>query len=262
MTKIIWMTDPHFQSRGTIDGLDPRARLAAAIDHANLHHGDADMAVISGDLVGDDVAADYLVIAQYLGRFKMPVYPLMGNNDSRYPFREHLPLPDDAMPDFIQYAVEMNSGILLGLDTHMTGSHAGELCAARTGWLAAQLAKYSGKPVYIFMHHPPLALHLPPQDEIMLQDGAGLVSLLKQHRNVQYLFLGHVHRPTSGVVAGIPFSTLGALSFQAPAPRPDLNWDRFQPHQEAPHYAVVHIDNGTVVIQHTHFCDYALGVTS
>ncbi len=24
MTKIIWMSDPHFQNEGTIDGLDPK----------------------------------------------------------------------------------------------------------------------------------------------------------------------------------------------------------------------------------------------
>ena len=55
ITKIIWMSDPHFQNEGTIDGLDPRARLAAAINHANAHHADADFAILSGDLVGDDI---------------------------------------------------------------------------------------------------------------------------------------------------------------------------------------------------------------
>jgi 3',5'-cyclic AMP phosphodiesterase CpdA len=260
MTKIIWMSDPHFQNEGTIAGLDPRARLAAAISHANTHHADADFAILSGDLVGDDIEGDYTALAGYLAKSALRIHPMMGNNDAREGFRSHLSLPENTMPDFIQFALETPDGIVLCLDTHKTGSHAGQLCAARLGWLDEKLAQNSDRAAYIFMHHPPMALGLPKQDEIMLEEGVAFFDLITRHGNVKHLFMGHVHRPTCGAIHGIPFATLGALSFQAPAPRPAWDWEDFQPAKEAPHYGVLEIANGNATLQYTQFCEFAFGM--
>ena len=255
MTKIIWMTDPHFQNEGLIGDLNPRTRLKAAIDHMNTHHADADFMVLTGDLVGDDIEGDYKLLARYLAQSKIPVYPLVGNNDDRTGFRAHLMLPNGIMDDFIQYAIETEDARYLCLDTHMVGSHAGQFCTARQAWLQAHL---TDKPTYIFMHHPPMGLHLPKQDEIKLQEGDMFLDLVRDR--VQLLFIGHVHRPTFGTIHGIPFATLGALSFQAPPPQPAWDWDGFVPADEAPHYGVLYIENGNVTLQHTQFCAYDLGI--
>lgn len=260
MTKIIWMTDPHFQTRGTIAGLNPRTRLATAIEHANTHHGDADMLILSGDLVGDDIEADYPMIAEYLAQSTVPVFPLMGNNDARMEFRAHLSLPDNTMPEFVQYAITQPDCRVLCLDTHKVGSHAGQFCEARLRWLDAALRAAGDTPVYIFMHHPPLALGLPMQDEIRLEDSAAFLDLIATHENVRHLFIGHVHRPTCGTVRGVPFATLGALSFQAPAPRPEWDWNSFVSPAEAPHYGVLLLENGDAVLQYTQFCTYEQGI--
>ena len=254
------MSDPHFQNSGTIDGLDPRARLDAAVIYLNANYADADFAVLSGDLVGDDIAGDYAAIAPYLAKSKVPVYPLIGNNDDRAGFRQHLALPANAMPDFVQYTVETPREIFICLDTHKIGSHAGQFCATRQAWLDATLKENATKPAYIFMHHPPLALGLPPQDEIMLDEGEVFLDLIGRHANVKHLFMGHVHRPTAGTARGVPFATIGALSFQAPAPRPSWNWDSFQPAAEAPQLGILLIEGGNVVLQYTQFCDYKIGI--
>ncbi len=260
MTKVVWMSDPHFQNNGTIDGLDPRIRLDAAISYLNTNHADADFAVVSGDLVGDDIAGDYAGIAPYLAASTVPIYPLMGNNDERAGFRKNLMLPADAMSDFIQYVVETNDETFICLDTHKIGSHAGEICAARQAWLDAVLRRSLEKPVYIFMHHPPLALHLPAQDEIMLENEEVFLDLISAHGNVKHLFMGHVHRPTAGTVRGIPFATLGAVSFQAPAPRPAWDWESCKLPQEAPQLGVLHFERDNVVLQFTQFCAYEVGI--
>ncbi len=260
MTKIIWMSDPHFQNKGTIGGLNPRTRLAAAIDHANTHHDDADLAIISGDLVGDDIEGDYSAMATYLAKSSVPMHAMVGNNDDRHGFNQHLTLPDDAMPDFIQYAIDTPEGAMICLDTHQAGSSAGQFCTARQEWLSERLSRDPKQPAYIFMHHPPMALGLPPQDKIMLEDGDAFLDLISQHNNVKHLFMGHVHRPTCGSIRGIPFATIGALSFQAPAPRPEWDWDSFVPAHEAPHYGVLHISGGNVTLQYTQFCTYETGI--
>lgn len=259
MTKIIWMTDPHFQNEGLVGDLNPRTRLKAAIDHMNTHHADADFMVLTGDLVGDDIEGDYTLLAHYLAQSKIPVYPLVGNNDDRAGFRAHLTLPGNVMNDFIQYGLDTPDALFLCLDTHMIGSHAGQFCTARQAWLTEQLSR-TDKPTYVFMHHPPMDLHLPPQDSIKLQEGDAFLDLIRDQ--VKQLFIGHVHRPTSGTIQGIPFATLGALSFQAPAPRPAWDWDSFVPAQEAPHYGVLYVENGDVTLQYTQFCAYDLGIES
>lgn len=257
MIKIIWMTDPHFQNEGLVGDLNPRTRLKAAIDHMNTHHSDADFMMLTGDLVGDDITGDYSAIAGYLAQSKIPVYPMVGNNDDRAGFRARLNIPDTVMPDFIQYSVDTPAVLFLCLDTHMIGSHAGQFCVARQAWLKEQL-EASDKPTYIFMHHPPMALHLPPQDSIKLAESDAFLDIVRDR--VQHLFAGHVHRPTCGTIKGIPFATLGALSFQAPAPQPTWDWDSFVPAQEAPHYGVLHINDGSVTLQQTQFCKYDHGI--
>ena len=260
MTKIIWMSDPHFQANGTIDGLNPRVRLAAAIDHMNAHHADADFAILSGDLVGDDIKGDYTGIATYLAKSNIPVHPMVGNNDDRNSMRTHLALPPQVMPDFIQYVLDTEAGTFLCLDTQKLGSHAGEICSKRSEWLGQTLDVRRDKPAYIFMHHPPLPLNLPAQDEIMLENAGQFLDLIGRYGNVKHLFMGHVHRPTCGTVRGIPFATIGAVSFQAPAPRPEWHWDSFAPPAEAPHYGVLYLTDGDVTLQYTQFCSYETGI--
>ncbi|PSL20685.1 phosphodiesterase [Shimia abyssi] len=260
MTKLIWMTDPHFQTEGTIRGLNPRTRLEAAIEHANTHHADAALIVLSGDLVGDDIERDYQSLAIHLNASAIPFYPMMGNHDDRPALRRNLTLPETTTSEFVQFVVELPDCTILCLDTHKPGSDAGTYCATRLAWLDDVLTHSADKPAYIFMHHPPLALHLPKQDEIMLEEADSLLGLLARHNHVKHLFAGHVHRPTAGTVRGIPFATLGALSIQAPPPRPEWDWNSFEPAQEPPHYGVLHIEDDSVVLQYTQFCKYDVGV--
>ncbi len=61
--KLIQVSDLHFVPPGTLlFGLDPRARLVAAIADINLHHGDAELCLFTGDLAdrGAPVAYDAL----------------------------------------------------------------------------------------------------------------------------------------------------------------------------------------------------------
>lgn len=104
-----------------------------------------------------------------------------------------------------------------------------------------------------------MSLGLPMQDDIMLEDSTAFFDLIQKHGTVKHLFMGHVHRATAGSIKGIPFATIGSITFQAPTPRPAWNWDSFAPAREAPQYGVLHIENGDVTLHYTQFCDEALG---
>ena len=53
------MSDIHFAAEGNVLGHDPRIRLETAIEHINAHHSDAEMCVITGDMVNRGTQADY-----------------------------------------------------------------------------------------------------------------------------------------------------------------------------------------------------------
>jgi len=256
VTKILWMSDPHFQNAGTIRGLDPRVRLDAALDHANTHYPDAECIVMSGDLVGDDIEGDYAAIANRFTASKLPVFPMVGNNDHREAFLETFALPRKALSGFAQYQVELPEARIICLDTHKPGVHSGELCSQRLNWLQDALAQ---GPALVFMHHHPLPLGLPKQDEIMLENASGFLDLIGNAGTVRHLCMGHVHRTTCGSVRGVPFTSLGSLAFQAPPPRPAWDWDSFRAAEEAPSYAVIDLSAEAVTMQFIQFCAFEAG---
>jgi len=261
MTKLIWMSDPHFTDQDDVLGHDPRIRLQAAIDHINYNHADARLCIISGDMVNRGTRADYEGVKNKLAQLAIPYLPMVGNHDNRDLFRQVLPLPDSSMDDFIQYKVATSEGLVVCMDTHKVGSDAGEFCDTRYEWLEKTLREAGSTPVFLFMHHPPMSLGLPMQDTENMENGQVFVDFVACFSCVKYLFIGHVHRPITGTVGGIPFSTMRSVLYQAPPTRPDWNWETFKPSTEAPNIGIVQFKDASVNLQYDQFCDYQLGVT-
>ena len=257
--KAVWLSDLHFSADNTVAGLDTAKRIDAAVDFVNQYHADADICVITGDLVDRGTRRDYEALHQHLSTLACPLYPLVGNHDDRALLRSTFELPVNGMPDFVQYRIDRPDSILLCLDTQRTGADSGEFCAQREQWLAQQLAVADGKPVLLFMHHPPMVLGLPMQDSANLQNADSLIDLLASHSNIAYLFIGHVHRPICGTFRGMPFATMRAVSYQAPAPQPAWTWEQFAPAAEAPNLGVITTAGADVNLQYLQFSDYALG---
>jgi 3',5'-cyclic-AMP phosphodiesterase len=258
--KAIWMSDLHFIGVGDVLGHDPRIRLRAAIDFINHHHDDADVCIISGDMVDRATQTDYAALAVLLAELRIPVLPMVGNHDDRALFCAALPLPPQVMTDFVQYALPTSEGVILCLDTLKTGSDGGKLCAARLDWLRARLKQARNRPVYVFSHHPPMLLGLPMQDQPPMEGAEDLLSILGDYSGAKHLFVGHVHRPISGTVQGIPFAALPSVLYQAPAPRPGWDWESFTPAMEAPAIGVLTMSDGYVGLQYIQFCHHGLGV--
>ena len=255
MLNSIWMTDLHFLAQGLVHGIDPRKNLSTAITHINKHYADHEFCIISGDLVNQETAADYNALKSHLDGLGIAYFPMIGNHDERDLIRAILPLPENCMANFIQYSIETDEGLMLCLDTHKNGEVAGELCGERLEWLKTTLEAAKDAPIFIYLHHPPTDLGLPMLDEIKMQNGDEFLELIHAYNNVKYLFIGHVHRPISGTMRGIPFSTMKAISFQAPSPVPDWTWDDFSAAKEAPAFGVVSIKNADVIIKYTQYND-------
>jgi 3',5'-cyclic AMP phosphodiesterase CpdA len=250
--KLIHVTDLHLPLPGTLlYGLDPYARLDACIAHINTNHADADLVIITGDLTDNGDAAAYAALAERLPNLVPPVRLLIGNHDDRATFFATFPNVVPAS-GFAQGSADLDEARVVWLDTLRTGHVEGELCETRLQWLDAALSETGDAPTFVFMHHPPFAIHLPALDGIALRGGDAFHARLAQHGNVRHIFAGHVHRPASGTWHGIGFNTMPGTSHQSAA---FFAESRFEVTLEAPAYGVVFIENDSVVVHTINFLD-------
>lgn len=247
--KFIHVTDTHLVTPGeTLKGLDPAARFSACIDSINQHHKDAECMVITGDLADTGQEAAYDFLAAELERCALKSYLLVGNHDDRTSFQKRFPDTPIDENGFTQHVWESRQGVFLFLDTVKSGTHSGEYCGARRGWLKQMLTHYQNETIYLFMHHPPFDIHLPCIDRIGLENQQAFAEIVQSHANVRHLFFGHAHRPISGSWRGIPFSSLRGTNHQVGL---QFSSEQIVHLDEPPEYAVVFLSEDQVVV-HSH----------
>lgn len=250
--KIVQLSDLHLTlPDAELFGSAPLARLELAIDRILADHSDAELCLLTGDLAdsGSDLA--YAALAQALKRLPMPAHLLPGNHDSRAALHRHFPqLPTDD-GGFIQAALETPAGRFLLLDTVETGAPWGSYCQIRGKWLAGQLAQSGEQPLFIAMHHPPLALGIPSMDQFALRDAEVFWSLIAPYRaRICHLFFGHLHRPIGGSWRGIPFSCCSSPNHQVALDLTTLRGDDVPGCHEPAGFAVILIEPDSVVVHH------------
>jgi Icc protein len=242
--KIIHITDLHLVPPGEkLWGLDPFGRFDAALNDIAAHHGDADFCAITGDLAERGEAAAYELLRDRLKHFPLETHLMLGNHDDRANYLSVFGGADEN--GHVQKAFARNGSHFLFLDT-LKGppSSAGLYDAPRRAWLARQLVAAKGKPVYLFMHHPPFDIGHALMDLIKLDDADDFAPLLQGH-DVRHIFFGHAHRTISGVWRGIPFSALPSLNHQLPLVGGAVETVYSD---EPPMYAAVLIGNGMTVV--------------
>ena len=255
--KFMHLTDTHLVKRGAqLYGLDPQARLRAAIDSINAEHADAAFTVITGDLAHWGEPAAYEVLMEELSRLRMPLHLLIGNHDDRPAFRKTFCGTPVDSNGFVQFAFTYGQWRFVGLDTHEPGVSWGVFCEQRAAWLAAELAAHE-LPVYLFMHHPPFSVGMTSMDRISMREPALLRAAIEPHRQrIRHLFFGHLHRPVAGSWLGIPVSTQRASSHQVAL---DLGAGPVIPgSHEPPQYGVVLAGEEETIVHMHDFMDRSL----
>lgn len=213
--KFIHLTDTHLTQPGVLlYGLDPRARLRAAIESVNREHADAAFVVVTGDLTHWGEPTAYAALREEMLRLRMPVHLLIGNHDHRAAFLEAFSSVAVDANGYVQFAFSADGVRFVGLDTNEPGVSWGVFCAKRAAWLEAELALHK-LPLYLFMHHPPFPVGITSMDRVSLREPALLRSAIEPHRQrIRHLFFGHLHRPLAGSWLGIPVSTLRGTNHQ------------------------------------------------
>ena len=250
--KIVQLSDLHLTLPGAeLFGSAPLARLELAIDRILDNHADADFCLLTGDLADAGGDAAYASLAEALRRLPMPAHLLPGNHDSRAALRRHFPQLANNDGGFMQAALATPGGYFLLLDTVEPGAPWGSYCIQRREWLAQQLAAAGDLPLYVAMHHPPLALGIPSMDQFALRDAEAFWSVIAPHRTrIRHLFFGHLHRPIGGSWRGIPFSCTSSPNHQVALDLTTVRGDDVPGCREPAGFAVILIDTDSVVVHH------------
>lgn len=185
-----------------------RATLARVLGGPNR----PDMLVVSGDLTDRGDLESFADVAAMLSGCPFPVWPMVGNHDSREGLFEAFPQVRGE-GGFAHYALEADGLRIVLLDTLEPGRHGGAFCEARARWLAAELAAHPGTPTVIFMHHPPVVSGIDWMDPGAGEDWiARFGAVVEGQSQILAIHCGHLHRPITTTFRGIPLSVTGSVA--------------------------------------------------
>ena len=233
-----------------------RATLARLLDAPNR----PDMLVLTGDITDRGDEESYQRTAELLADCPFPVWPMVGNHDTRAELLQAFPQVS-AEDGFLQYVIEQDGLRILLLDTLEEGRHGGAFCERRKAWLEARLDEAPDTPALIFMHHPPAVSGIgwmdPGPDEPWIRRVAAALSGREQ---VLAIHCGHLHRPLATTFGGMP---LGVTPSVAPLVAMDLRpIDPTRPDgrelitTEPPSYAMHRWDGTNLVTHYERVCDW------
>ena len=182
------------------DGGAAADQLRRAFDQA--HEYGAEAILLTGDLVNDERADEYLVLAEIVAQAPAPVFVMPGNHDNRahlrtaFPRHTYLPLEGD-----LSFAIDQFPVRIVSIDQNVPGATHGEFTQAHAKRLDQMLRANRRKPTIVALHHPPFATHDILFDRIGLHHSDRFASVIAKHKQVERIICGHHHRVAIGQIA-------------------------------------------------------------
>jgi Icc protein len=218
--RVVQITDTHVPAdpadpsvAGWLSGArlhDPVASLAHVLADIDGLAVRPDLVVATGDLADRGHPASYRRLNAMLNELGLPAVAIPGNHD----------LVDDLDRVLPGGCVELASVVDVGAWTfafaRSGNTEWGELGAEQVAELSRALDRRAGRPVFLWQHHPPIALvdgYLPDNDFLVEDDGA----LVDRH-DVRGIAVGHVHSHHDREFRGVPLHATPSTFMGAPGP--------------------------------------------
>jgi Icc protein len=198
---VLHLTDPHlFADTGEdLRGTVTYASLCSVLDHYRDSGWQADLAVVTGDLIQDDSARAYEHFRDLLGALGMSVHCVPGNHDVRALMQEALAAP----PFHYCESAEAGNWLITGIDSCVTGKAGGYVEAGELDRLDSEIAGTSADHVMVCLHHPPVEMGSRWLDSVGLRNGDEVLARLAASGKVRLAIFGHVHQPYDAVHGGV-----------------------------------------------------------
>lgn len=214
---ILHLSDTHFVGgSGLLHGqVDSDANLKKLFRDFAETQARPEAIVFTGDLAdtGDADAYQRLraLVEPAAAEIGAEVIWVMGNHDTRTPFRKHL-LDSDAGEESVDMVYEINGLRIIALDTTVPGQHHGEITDEQYEWLSDVLATPAPHGSVIALHHPPVPSLIAPIEFVELREQARFAQAL-QGTDVRAVLGGHLHFNTFSDIGGVPVSVASATCY-------------------------------------------------
>lgn len=216
--RIIQISDSHL----SLDRPKRLAELESCIRQINDADPQPDIVVHTGDIAHNGLAEEYLIARELMDNLSVPYIVLAGNRDKRSELlKTFVHVCSNPLDErFVQYSMELANTRLICVDTVSNTSNKGQLCQTRLRHIGSLLAAEPLRPTALLLHHPPFAVDVAP-DPFQFEEWSEAVAvqeLMLQHRQVQAIYCGHVHREARTTVGQIPAHVATCIAS-------DLRWD-------------------------------------
>ncbi|KPM51906.1 metallophosphatase [Frankia sp. R43] len=217
---VIQISDTHIVPEGSLmmGKVDTHANLVAALEQVEKSGVQVDALLLTGDLADKGELDAYRrlrdTVEPVAERIGAPVLYVMGNHDSRGPFREGLLGAEptaDTPHDYVHWAGDLR---IIVLDSTEPDEHAGLLSDAQLGWLADELATAAPAGTVLALHHPPVPSPVEMLNGMILSQSAELADVLRGS-DVKIVVCGHAHHASAGSIGGVPVWVAGATAYSA-----------------------------------------------
>lgn len=230
--RVVQITDTHLYADPDRQYYDVNtdATLRRVLARIAADEGDADLVLVTGDLVHDESAQGYARLRGYLAALGLPVFCLPGNHDDVEIMRRVLAGDGVSCDDWVC----RKGWQLILLNSAIPGEVGGRIAGEELERLAACLQSRPHLHALICLHHPPLPSGCAWLDEgLILHNPDALFAALAPFANVRGILWGHIHQEFDQVYHGMrllgsPSTMLqfkpGAAEFAIDDREPGYRW--------------------------------------
>lgn len=210
---------------GSLRGTVTYSSLVAVLANYRASDWQADIAVVTGDLIQDDSAGAYSHFRDLLSALEMPVLCVPGNHDVRDMMQDALAEP----PFHYCGTYERNHWLLVGIDSCVAERAGGFITASEFDRMDREIAATDANNVLIYLHHPPVALGSKWLDAVGMDNGAEALARFAASGKVRLAIFGHVHQEFSAQHVGIQILATPSTCSQFAAGREEFAIDNSPP---------------------------------
>lgn len=164
--------------------------LERVLNHYRESGWQADLAIVTGDIVQDDSAGGYERFRALLSELHLPVYCLPGNHDVELLMREALSDP----PFRYCESLESNGWLIVNVDSCVSGQAGGEVSATELERVETEILSTRAAHVLVCLHHPPVSMGSQWLDAVGLANAEKFMSVISASGKVRLVLFGHVHQ--------------------------------------------------------------------
>ncbi len=190
--KIIQITDTHIMDDGapSFEDFDTSASLIRVIDNIKNNEADADLVLLTGDLVHEATKMAYQKLADHLSTLTIPLLYLPGNHD--LPELMDYVLGDNGFD--ISKTIKIGNWRILLLNSCLLGEHSGELSNSELSFLEKTLKSSQENHCLIALHHHPVSINSSWMDGMSLINAESFLNIVDKFDHIRGIIWGHIHQ--------------------------------------------------------------------